>query len=75
VVDRDKLGLGSLGLADEVSGLFDRRTKVEAAAPFDIVLFKGSLCQGNERKGAIHRSPVALAGAARILLIMDAIWS
>lgn len=74
-VDRDKLGPGSLGLADDVSGLFDKRTRIEAAEAFEIVLFKGARWQGNERKGAIHRSPAVPAGASRVLLVMDAIWN
>lgn len=75
-VDRSKLGQGSLGLADDASGLFDARTTVEAASPFDVLLLKGSLWQENIRKGAIHRSPSVIAGSGlRILLVMDAIWT
>jgi hypothetical protein len=75
-VDRSKLGQGSLGLADDASGLFDARTTVEAASPFDVLLLKGSLWQENIRRGAIHRSPSVIAGSGpRILLVMDAIWT
>jgi hypothetical protein len=75
-VDRSKLGQGSLGLADDASGLFDARTTVEAAAPFDVLLLKGSLWQENIGRGAIHRSPSVIAGSgSRILLVMDAIWT
>jgi hypothetical protein len=73
-VDRDKLELSSLGFADRVSGLFDERTRVEATAPFDITLLKGSLWQGNTQRGAIHRSPAVSAGQSRVLLVMDAVW-
>ncbi len=73
-VDRDKLELSSLGFADRVSGLFDERTRVEATAPFDITLLKGSLWQGNSQRGAIHRSPAVAAGQSRVLLVMDAVW-
>jgi hypothetical protein len=74
-VDREKLGPGSRGLADDAPDLFDERTKIEAATPFDIILLKGSLWQGNVRRGAIHRSPPAIAGKSRVVLIMDAIWT
>lgn len=75
-VDRSKLGLGSNGVSDEVSGLYDHRTMVEAAAPFDVVFFKGILWQGNNGRGAIHRSPaVAPGNGPRVLLVIDAIWN
>lgn len=75
-VDRSKLGLGSNGLSDRASGLFDHRTMVEAAAPFDVVFFKGLLWQGNNGKGAIHRSPAVVPGdGPRILLVIDAVWN
>lgn len=73
-VDRDKLELGSLGFSDRASGLLDEKTRVEAAAPFDITLLKGSLWQENAQGGAIHRSPAVAAGQSRVLLVMDAIW-
>jgi hypothetical protein len=47
------------------------------AAPFDLVLLKGSLWQGNAERGAIHRSPDpgrGLAGHARCLVALDALW-
>lgn len=74
-VDREKLGPGSLGVADDVSGLFDKRTRIEAAEAFDVVLVKGALWQGNTRRGAIHRSPTVLSEKSRVLLVMDAIWA
>lgn len=75
-VDHSKLGLGSNGVSDEVSGLYDHRTLVEAAAPFDVVFFKGILWQGNNGRGAIHRSPVVAPGSGpRVLLVIDAIWN
>ncbi len=74
-IDRTKLGAGSAGLGDDRSGLFGPRTVVHAAMPFEVVLLKGSLWQGNESRGAVHRSPtVSLDQAPRILVAMDAIW-
>jgi hypothetical protein len=43
------------------------------AAPFDLVLLKGGLWQGNAGRGAIHRSPYP-AGAVRCLVALDALW-
>ena len=43
------------------------------AAPFDLVLLKGGLWQGNAGRGAIHRSPDP-AGAVRCLVALDALW-
>jgi hypothetical protein len=73
-VDRDKPELNSLGFADSAPSLLDERTRVEATAPFDITLLKGSLWQGNPQRGALHRSPAVAAGQSRVLLVMDAVW-
>jgi hypothetical protein len=43
------------------------------AAPFDLVLLKGSLWQGNAGRGAIHRSPDP-SGTTRCLVALDALW-
>jgi len=45
------------------------------AAPGEVVLLKGALWQGNERHGAVHRSPEIAAGAgARTLITLDPLW-
>jgi hypothetical protein len=75
LVDRGKLKPEYRGLAEEAGALFDERTGIESAGQFDIVLFKGSLWQGNSHRGAIHRSPVVASGERRVLLVMDAIWN
>ena len=42
----------------------------------EVVLLKGSLWQGNEGFGAIHRSPtIAPAAQQRMLLTLDPLWS
>jgi len=75
-VNLSKLGAASNGVSDETSGLLDSKATVEAAAPFDVVFFKGKLWQGNEGRGAIHRSPAMMPESGpRILLVMDAIWN
>jgi hypothetical protein len=46
------------------------------AAPFDIVLLKGSAWQGNAERGAIHRSPAVPPGSGpRLLVALDALWN
>jgi hypothetical protein len=45
------------------------------AAPSEVVLLKGALWQGNERLGAVHRSPEIAAGAStRTLVTLDPLW-
>ncbi|HSH86110.1 MAG TPA: DUF1826 domain-containing protein [Methylophilus sp.] len=39
-----------------------------------LVLLKGSLWQGNQHGGAIHRSPQIAETATRVVLALDAIW-
>ena len=79
-VDREKLGpplngVAGNGVAGDAPGLFDEGTKIEASAPFDIILLKGSLWQGNAQRGAVHRSPPVIAGEFRVVLVMDAVWT
>ena len=46
------------------------------ATPGEAVLLKGALWQGNERLGAIHRSPEIAAGAGvRTLVTLDPLWN
>jgi hypothetical protein len=39
-----------------------------------LILLKGSLWQGNQQAGAIHRSPSIPATMRRVVLALDAIW-
>lgn len=39
-----------------------------------LVLLKGSLWQGNQHGGAIHRSPQIAETSTRVVLALDAIW-
>lgn len=74
-VDRSRLGPGSLGLADEESGLMRPGAEVERVPTFAVGLLKGSLWQGNAGRGAIHRSPqIDPHDAPRVMLSLDAIW-
>jgi len=45
------------------------------AAPGEVVLLKGALWQGNEKFGAVHRSPEVADGAGlRTLVTLDPLW-
>ena len=69
-VDRRKLGSGSDGLSDEVSGLIVADLAVISTMPtYAIGLFKGSKWEGNELHGAVHRSPKLPENAPRRLLL------
>lgn len=39
-----------------------------------LVLLKGSLWQGNQHAGALHRSPLVTTAAKRVVLALDALW-
>ena len=73
--NRNCLGPGSHGLADEESGLLRPGAEIERIPTFAVGLLKGSLWQGNASRGAIHRSPRIDPGAApRVMMSLDAIW-
>lgn len=73
--DRARMGHGAGGMDDEHSGLIRASTGVGRVAPFAIALLKGELWQGNDHRGAIHRSPaVPEQDAPRVLLALDAVW-
>ena len=74
-VDRRFLGAASGGLPDETSGLLVAGHRIETIPTFAVALLKGSLWQGNDGRGIVHRSPaVAAEQAPRVLLAMDAGW-
>ena len=73
--NRTRLGHAAAGMRDETSGLIRSPAGIGSVAPFAITLLKGELWQGNEHRGAIHRSPaVPEQDAPRVLLALDAVW-
>lgn len=70
-VDRTKLGVGSNGLPDSESGLYENPDDIQQLNCGDIALLKGESWYGNENAGLVHRSPVPLAGENRLLLTLD----
>ncbi len=67
--DRRKLGSGSGGLSDELSGLILDNNAIHKMPPYAIGLLKGRLWEGNEQQGAIHRSPTLTPNSPRRLLL------
>lgn len=67
--DRRKLGSGSGGLSDELSGLILDDNAIHKMPPYAIGLLKGRLWEGNEQHGAIHRSPMLTSNSPRRLLL------
>ncbi|MCG9784083.1 DUF1826 domain-containing protein [Vibrio brasiliensis] len=70
-VDRTKLGAGSLGQPDHVSGLIKNGDVIQQMQPGDVALLKGSGWEGNEETGLVHRSPQRLNDERRLLLTLD----
>jgi hypothetical protein len=72
-VNRAKLGSGSGGLSDDVSGLIKGDMDAISTMPaYAIGLLKGSQWEGNEQNGAVHRSPkLTQHSPRRLLLTLD----
>jgi len=70
-VNRNKLGIGSQGLADSESGLYHQAHDIQQLSCGDVALLKGENWIGNENAGLIHRSPAVAAGENRLLLTLD----
>jgi hypothetical protein len=71
-VDRRKLGSGSGGLSDELSGLILDNDAIHTMPSYAIGLMKGCLWAGNEQHGAVHRSPKLTPNSPkRLLLTLD----
>jgi hypothetical protein len=68
-VNRDKLGPAACGQADEDSGLLLDPGAIRAMPAFAIGLLKGELWDGNQGRGAVHRSPRPTPRYPRRLLL------
>ncbi len=71
VADYTKLGWGSNGLSDSESGLYQGENDIQQLNCGDVALLKGTLWEGNENMGLVHRSPVVLANEKRLILTLD----
>ncbi|WP_017092520.1 DUF1826 domain-containing protein [Vibrio splendidus] len=70
-VDRSKLGRGSNGQPDSVSGLYNDESDIQKMTSGDVALLKGERWSGNEDRGLVHRSPVTSPNETRLLLTLD----
>ncbi|MDG1293104.1 MAG: DUF1826 domain-containing protein, partial [Pseudomonadales bacterium] len=70
-VNREKLGAGSKGQPDHLSGLFEHSHEIQQLNCGDVALLKGERWEGNENAGLVHRSPAVLAGERRLVLTLD----
>jgi hypothetical protein len=73
-INRKKLGSGACGQPDETSGLIldSDSAAIQSIPSFAIALLKGELWQGNEGRGAVHRSPrPTRQNPRRLLLTLD----
>ena len=70
-VDREKLGVGSLGKSDEESGIYRDHGDIRQLASGDVALLKGESWLGNEGRGLVHRSPNLTNQKKRLLLTLD----
>ena len=71
VIDYTKLGWGSNGLPDSESGLYQSENNIQKLSCGDVALLKGTLWEGNENAGLVHRSPVVPANEKRLVLTLD----
>lgn len=70
-LNRQKLGRGSNGQPDSHSGLIAPNAEVQRITCGDVALLKGERWDGNEGRGAVHRSPAVDPGQSRLLLTLD----
>ncbi|ASI92040.1 DUF1826 domain-containing protein [Vibrio mediterranei] len=70
-VDRRKLGAGSHGKPDHLSGIYPNEASINQLSSGDVALLKGSGWEGNEALGLVHRSPEVLPNERRLLLTLD----
>nr|WP_241664469.1 DUF1826 domain-containing protein [Ningiella ruwaisensis] len=72
-VNRVKLGAGSAGLPDEISGLYNKQSDIQQLSTGDVALLKGELWEGNEGGALVHRSPPLEAEERRLVMTLDII--
>ncbi|MCO4785591.1 DUF1826 domain-containing protein [Marinomonas atlantica] len=70
-LNRQKLGRGNKGQPDSHSGLIRSDADVKQISVGDVALLKGERWEGNEGRGAVHRSPGVDDGQYRLLLTLD----
>jgi hypothetical protein len=71
LVDYTKLGWGCNGLPDSKSGLYQSESDIQRLDCGDVALLKGTLWEGNENAGLVHRSPELITNEKRLILTLD----
>jgi len=71
VLDHTKLGWNSNELPDSESGLYQSESAIQQLGCGDVALLKGTLWDGNENMGLVHRSPVVPVNEKRLVLTLD----
>lgn len=71
LVDQTKLGWGCNGLPDSESSLYQSESDIQQLDCGDVALIKGTLWEGNENAGLVHRSPGLIANEKRLILTLD----
>ena len=71
LVNRNKLGHGNNGLADDISGLFSKKSDIESLDVGDIGLLKGEAWINNKGLGLVHRSPHINGKYKRLYVTID----
>ncbi|WP_148216718.1 DUF1826 domain-containing protein [Arcobacter nitrofigilis] len=71
LVDQTKLGWSCNGLPDSESGLYKSESDIQQLDCGDVALLKGTLWEGNENAGLVHRSPELIANEKRLILTLD----
>jgi hypothetical protein len=71
VVNREKLGRGSVGKTDSESGIYKNQHAIQQLNCGDVALLKGEHWKGNEAGGLVHRSPALLTNERRLILTLD----
>ncbi|MCG9681785.1 DUF1826 domain-containing protein [Vibrio sp. Isolate23] len=70
-LDRSKLGRGSNGQPDSLSGLYQHESDIQQLHCGDVALLKGGRWEGNEETALVHRSPAIHPEQPRFIMTLD----
>lgn len=70
-VDYTKLGLASVGLSDDESGVYLHANAIQQMQAGDVALLKGSGWQNNQDAALVHRSPQVINNEKRLVITLD----
>ena len=70
-IDYTKLGLASVGLSDDESGVYLHENAIQQMQSGDVALLKGSGWQNNQDAALVHRSPHVANNEKRLVITLD----